>query len=106
MVIATDGEENSSKEFPGKDGKAKIKAMVVRQQEDYHWEFTYIGANVDSFAEAASYGIAGVATLDYTTAGTAQAWSGTSSAATRFSSGRDRHVTYTSEERDAAKGKQ
>jgi hypothetical protein len=49
-----DGEENSSKEF----SKADIKAMIQRQQDTYHWHFTFLGANQDAFAEAGGMGIA------------------------------------------------
>ena len=59
FVIVTDGEENSSKEF----SKAQIKEMIERQQTKYSWQFTFLGANQDAFAEAGGMGIhaAGVA---------------------------------------------
>jgi hypothetical protein len=59
FVVMTDGEENSSKEFT----KAQIKEMIEHQQNVYHWQFTFLGANQDAFAEAGGLGIdaAGVA---------------------------------------------
>lgn len=59
FVVMTDGLENSSKEFT----KATIKAMIERQQQQYNWHFTFLGANQDAFAEAGGMGIyaAGVA---------------------------------------------
>ena len=59
FVVMTDGLENSSKEF----SKEVIKEMIKRQQEQYNWHFTFLGANQDAFAEAGSMGIhaAGVA---------------------------------------------
>lgn len=59
FVIVTDGQENSSKEF----SKANIKEMIQRQQATYNWQFTFLGANQDAFAEAGGIGIraAGVA---------------------------------------------
>lgn len=53
VVIVTDGAENSSKEYK----RAQIKKMIEHQQEKYDWRFTYLGANQDAFAEAASIGI-------------------------------------------------
>ncbi len=53
FVIVTDGLENASREFT----RAKVKAMIDRQQQVYSWQFIYLGANVDAFAEAAGLGI-------------------------------------------------
>lgn len=53
FVVMTDGLENSSKEFT----KAQIKEMIERQQNDYSWHFTFLGANQDAFAEAGAIGI-------------------------------------------------
>jgi Mg-chelatase subunit ChlD len=59
FVVMTDGLENSSKEFT----KTQLKNMIERQQNDYNWHFTFLGANQDAFAEAGEMGIgaAGVA---------------------------------------------
>lgn len=53
VVIVTDGEENSSKEY----SKEKIKEMITARQNSGKWAFIYLGADVDSFAEAMKYGI-------------------------------------------------
>ena len=45
MVIITDGLENSSHEFEGR----QIREMVNKRQ-DQGWEFLFLGANIDSFA--------------------------------------------------------
>ena len=59
FVVMTDGEENSSKEFT----KAHIREMIEHQQNVYNWQFTFLGANQDAFAEAGGLGIhaAGIA---------------------------------------------
>jgi hypothetical protein len=59
FVAMTDGLENSSKEF----SKDAVKEMIERQQQQYNWHFTFLGANQDAFAEAGGMGIhaAGVA---------------------------------------------
>lgn len=53
FVIITDGEENQSRKFK----LEQIRGMIRRQQDEWKWEFAYIGANVDAFSEAASLGI-------------------------------------------------
>jgi hypothetical protein len=59
FVVVTDGEENSSREF----SREQLKQMIERQQNQYNWHFTFLGANQDAFAEAGGIGIdaAGVA---------------------------------------------
>ncbi len=54
FVIVTDGQENSSREFKRK----KIREMIQHQQSAYKWQFTFLAANQDAFAEGASMGIA------------------------------------------------
>jgi len=53
FVIVTDGQENSSHEFT----KAQIKEMITHQQSVYNWQFVFLGANQDAFAEGAGMGI-------------------------------------------------
>jgi hypothetical protein len=53
VCILTDGYENCSKEFT----KSKIKEMIELQRNQYNWEFSYLGANQDAFAEAGNLGI-------------------------------------------------
>lgn len=49
FVITTDGYENSSREFT----RQQIKNMI----NSHNWEFIYLGADIDSYAEASSIGI-------------------------------------------------
>lgn len=52
-VIATDGFENSSREFK----RPQIEAMVREQQEVYSWNILFLGANMDAIKVATAYGI-------------------------------------------------
>jgi uncharacterized protein YegL len=61
VLIITDGEENSSKEFT----KEQIKQMVETQQNIYKWKFLFFGANIDSFSAASSIGIHAESTVDF-----------------------------------------
>jgi hypothetical protein len=53
FVITTDGFENSSKEY----SYEKIRGMISRQKEQHHWEFIFLGANIDAVATAREVGI-------------------------------------------------
>lgn len=53
VSILTDGLENASREF----SRSKIKEMVEHQRDKYKWEFVFLAANQDAFAEAGSIGI-------------------------------------------------
>ncbi len=61
FVIVTDGQENSSHEFR----KSQIKRMIEEQQKTYNWQFTFLGANQDAFAEARGIGIAVMAAANF-----------------------------------------
>jgi len=54
VLIITDGKENASKEYTRK----QVADLITHQTEVYKWEFIYLGANVDAFAEANALGIA------------------------------------------------
>ena len=101
FVIATDGEENSSREYT----LEQVKTMIAHQRDAYQWEFVFIGAGIDAFAEAGGMGIGAQGTLR-TNAGSsvamAAAYSSTSDAMLR-SRASGRRVSYTDEERTASK---
>jgi hypothetical protein len=54
LVILTDGFENASKEHT----KDSIRKLLTDRQENKGWLVTYLGADVDAFAEAGAIGIA------------------------------------------------
>ncbi|WP_231391164.1 vWA domain-containing protein [Paenisporosarcina sp. HGH0030] len=53
FVITTDGMENASCEFT----HDKVKKLIKQQEDQYSWEFIFIGANMDAEKEAGSMGI-------------------------------------------------
>lgn len=75
VVILTDGQENSSKEYT----KAHIKDLIEQKTKD-GWTFVYLGANQDAFAEAGSLGIAPACTVNYDPRRTPQAFRALSAA--------------------------
>ena len=54
FAVMTDGEENRSGEAYTQE---RLKSMTKHQADKYDWEFVYMGANQDSFANAIHMGI-------------------------------------------------
>lgn len=65
LVVMTDGEENTSKEFIGAAGLSKLKEMVKHQTEQYSWSFSFLGANIDSFIVADAFGVKAGNVINY-----------------------------------------
>lgn len=78
FVITTDGMENASRNY----SCDRIRKMIDRQQNKYGWEFIFIGANIDSFAEAQRFGIRKERTVNYVAdgIGTANVYAGVAKA--------------------------
>ncbi len=55
VIIMTDGQENSSREYSGK----RINEMITHQREKYNWEFAFHGCNESALKDAAQLGIRG-----------------------------------------------
>ncbi len=53
FIITTDGMENSSTRY----NYDRVKKMVERQKEKYHWEFIFLGANIDAVEVAGRFGV-------------------------------------------------
>lgn len=62
IVVITDGEENSSREFK----YDKIKEMIKHQEDNYKWTFVFLGANIDVAKTAMSLGFAATNATQYT----------------------------------------
>lgn len=78
FVITTDGMENASSHY----SYDKVQKMVKRQQKKYGWEFIFIGANIDAYAEAQRFGIRKDRAVNYVCddIGTANVYAGVSKA--------------------------
>ena len=53
FIITTDGMENASRSFT----YDAVREMITRQKEEAHWEFLFLGANIDAVKEAGRFGI-------------------------------------------------
>lgn len=60
VVIVTDGEENSSREY----NRDSIFKMITERKEQ-NWEFMFLAANQDAIAVGGSYGIDAGATVSF-----------------------------------------
>lgn len=61
FLIMTDGQENNSKEY----SREAVKAMIEYATKEYEWNFIFMGANIDSVAEAGSIGISAKHAANY-----------------------------------------
>lgn len=96
VIIITDGYENASAKW----NRGSIKSLIETRQLA-GWEFIYLGANQDAFAEALNYGIKAdyAATYVGNALGTQAAWSSVSTSSVKYRSG----LTATIEPEDRAK---
>nr|MCR5833434.1 hypothetical protein [Selenomonadaceae bacterium] len=60
FVIATDGEENSSRKYTYNDVK-----KLIEQQKELGWEFIFLGANIDAAEVAGHIGISAKRAVNY-----------------------------------------
>lgn len=82
FVVMTDGHENSSVEFT----KQQIKKMIEQKQDSDNWQFTFLGANQDAFAEASAMGMRVGCAADYSADKVGAAWRGTMQKVSRMRS--------------------
>ena len=101
FVIVTDGHENASTEF----NKTQIKEMIEKQQEDFNWQFSFLGADAAAFDEAGSLGISRMSTSVYDPKNVGSAYAATSKAMSRVRSaahvGEVATMSFTNKEREA-----
>ncbi|NLT08417.1 MAG: VWA domain-containing protein [Ruminococcus sp.] len=61
FVITTDGMENASRKFTQKE----VKRLIEKEQEEYGWEFIFLGANIDAAETAGDLGIRAENAVEY-----------------------------------------
>lgn len=107
VVIMTDGGENASREWRWDS----IKNLVKQQEDQYGWQFLFLGANIDAVGVAGDLGIGAERAIqfdshDYTNnaavyASTSNVVSGLRSADVKVRAA----AKFTDEDRDAAMGR-
>jgi Mg-chelatase subunit ChlD len=61
VTVVTDGEENSSRESTQSD----VKELITKQQDEFSWNYVFLGANQDAVLTGASFGLRKGASLTY-----------------------------------------
>ena len=97
LVVVTDGQENSSKEFR----KDQIIKMIAEKKEKSGWQFVFLSADIDSIKDAVDYGVAQGSAMAYgrSAHGTVSAWESLSSRTADYRSGKAKQVEFTDEDR-------
>lgn len=82
MVIQTDGQENSSREYSAE----KVKALIEQQKNEWQWEFLFLGADQNAWEGAGKIGIPMAAAISYdnTEIGTQSMYATLNSVTTNF----------------------
>jgi len=101
LVIVTDGEENSSREWT----QPAIKALLEGVQKDHGWAVIYLAANVDAFKTGAAMGLHSGHTMSYDAEHIAYAMSSASRASRAHASGNVQDSYFTDAERESAVAK-
>ena len=101
MLIVTDGQENASRHTTA----AALKAMIEHQTSAYQWDFIYLGANVDAFAEGARMGIPAERAAAYEADGDGvrETWNVLSPKFAMYRGGKKDALDYVAEERKRMK---
>ena len=103
VVVQTDGEENSSREFKA----SMIKEMITKQEKEFDWAFMFIGASAESVTDAVDHlGFSANTTAHYDTKNTTEFYGQFSQklCATRSADDMTKAksaITYTTQERSA-----
>lgn len=70
FVITTDGYENASSEYTS----TLVKKMIKQHQDEYKWEFIFLGANIDAVETASDLGIRRDRAFNYELDKTEKTW--------------------------------
>lgn len=99
ICIQTDGEENSSMEHDYKDLTALIK-----EKQALGWEFIFMGAGIDAYAQATAMGIAAQNTMSYgkDRQSTVAAFASAAFNTTGYAAGRMANTSFTASQRNAS----
>ncbi len=105
VLVMTDGHENASAEWT----KDAVHEIVSRQENDYGWDFVFLGANIDAIDVGTGLGFSPAKSLTYDASGDGVrgAFSAMSSYDSRKRSRGDRplgSIGFDSEDRERARG--
>lgn len=98
LVIITDGQENSSREFR----KDQIVKMIQQKQEQEGWQFVFLSADLEAINDAMAYGFQAKASMTYdkSTKGVSAAWTSLSSKIKAYRGAKVLDIEFTKEDRE------
>jgi hypothetical protein len=98
VVIVTDGQENSSREF----NKDQIEKMIKEHEEKDGWQFVFLSADLGAFQDAHGYGIRMGKRIffDKSAMGTGRVWASVSTRVSQYRQGGAAEVEFKQEDRD------
>ncbi len=94
VVILTDGQENSSREY-----RKDIILSMIKEKEELGWSFIYLGANQDAIESANTIGINSNSAMTYSSNAVRGCFSAVSGAITRVRTREQNQVHFTPQER-------
>jgi hypothetical protein len=80
LVVLTDGEENSSREFT----KAQITEMIQHQQDKYAWQVIFLSSDLNAVQEAKTLGVMNCCAFAVGSVGTRDAYGTASRSVTSY----------------------
>jgi hypothetical protein len=97
LVVVTDGQENSSREFR----KDQIEKMVKEKTERSSWQFVFLSADLAALGDAQAVGIHADAVLlfEKSDKGSADAWASLSKRTSDYRSSRKKKIGFKQEDR-------
>ncbi|MDQ7841399.1 MAG: hypothetical protein RDU83_10270 [bacterium] len=97
VVVVTDGEENSSREFR----KDQIEEMIKEKAEKDSWQFVFLSADLAAIGDAMAVGIPADAVLVFEKSGrgSTSAWASLSKQTSEYRSSRKRKFGFEQEDR-------
>ena len=101
VVVVTDGYENASREW----SSDTVKALIKQQEDEWNWEFTFLGANIDAVAVGQQFGFNVGNSMTYDTAYAGSTMTSLSTNVTRTRKTGE-SIAYAAAERAAAMGEE
>jgi hypothetical protein len=97
MVVVTDGQENSSREFR----RDRIVKMIESHRKKDGWQFMFLSADLDAIGDAMAVGFqpAAVMVFDKSARGTSRAWGSLSASIACYRDGQAADASFKDEDR-------
>lgn len=103
IVVLTDGHENASHEWT----KESVQQLISQQEQQYSWDFVFLGANMDAVDVGRQIGFSGDRSMTYSasSAGVSGSWDSVSDWMDRKrSSPKGSKISFTDSERNRSRG--